>query len=105
MQTFITPPDLNDSFSRVVLDGQEVLIRFTYNDTFGYWTFGIYNIEEVPIVAGIKMVPNFPLNFFYERRQLPNGTFGVISDLQTVGRTSFLDGKAQFVFIPASDLE
>lgn len=102
--TIITPPDLNDSFSRVVLDGKEFLVRFTYNDAYDYWTFGIYDQEENPIVAGIKMVPNFPLSFFYESNGLPNGTFGVISDLERVGRSAFLDGKTQFVFIPNADL-
>lgn len=102
--TFIMPPDLNDSFSRVVLDGKEFLIRFTYNHTCDYWTFGIYDQEQNPMVAGIKIVPNFPLNLYYESSGLPDGIFGVISALERVGRTAFLDEKAQFVFIPNADL-
>lgn len=105
MTTVITPPDINDSFSRVVLDGKEYLIRFTYNDTNDYWTFGLYDGEQRPLAAGIKLVPNSPLNFFYQSNGLPDGTFGVISDLDRVGRRAFLDGKAKFVFIPDQDLE
>lgn len=105
MTTVITPPDINDSFSRVVLDGKEYLIRFTYNDTNDYWTFGLYDGEQRPLAAGIKLVPNSPLNFFYQSNGLPDGTFGVLSDLDRVGRRAFLDGKAKFVFIPNQDLE
>lgn len=105
MTTVITPPDINDSFSRVVLDGKEYLIRFTYNDTNDYWTFGLYDGEQRPLAAGIKLVPNSPLNFFYQSNGLPDGTFGVLSDLDRVGHRAFLDGKAKFVFIPNQDLE
>ena len=31
--TIIEVPDMNDSVSRIVLDGTVYLIRFTYNDT------------------------------------------------------------------------
>ncbi|WP_203227532.1 phage baseplate plug family protein [Calorimonas adulescens] len=105
MMQYITPPDLNDSFSRVVLGGKEYLLRFTYNDTFGYWSFGIYDLEETPIVAMTKIVPNSPLTFFYENRDLPSGVFGVITDLEKVGRNDFINGKAVFVFIPYEDLK
>lgn len=105
MTTVITPPDMNDSFSRVVLAGKEYLIRFTCNDTRDYWTFGIYDGEQRPLVAGIKMVPNSPLNFFYQSNGLPDGTFGVLSDLDRIGRRAFIEGKAKFVFIPNADLE
>lgn len=105
MTEIITPPDLNDSFSRVILDGKEYLIRFTYNDAGDYWTFGLYDGERRPLVAGLKMVPNSPLNFFYQSGSLPDGTFGVLSDLDRIGRRSFRDGQAKFVFIPNKDLE
>lgn len=96
---------MNDSFSRVVLCGTEYLIRFTYNAGGDYWTFGLYDQEKRPLVAGVKLVPNAPLNFFYQSNGLPDGTFGVISDLDRVGRATFTEGKARFIFIPAADLE
>ena len=43
MTVVITPPDMHDSFSRVVLNNTEYLIRFTYNDTGDYCTFGLYD--------------------------------------------------------------
>ncbi len=104
MMQYITPPDLNDSFVRVVLGGRECLLRFTFNTTYGYWSFGVYDQEEIPIVAMTKIVPNSPLTFFYENRDLPSGVFGVITDLEKVGRNDFINGKALFAFIPFEDL-
>ena len=100
--TIIEVPNLNDSMSRVVLDGKAYFIRFTYNDTFDYWTFGIYNNMNEPIVIGIKIVPQFPMNLFLTAYNLPFGVFGVISKLDRIGRYDFRDGKAQFIFCPAN---
>ena len=53
MITVITVPDYNDSFSRVVLAGKEYLIRFSYNFSGDYWTFGIFDHNRNPYVQGI----------------------------------------------------
>ena len=63
-------PHEHDSFSEITLNGELLLIRFTYNDTFDYWTFGIYELNREPIVAAVKIVPNFPLNLFLSMRRL-----------------------------------
>lgn len=99
--TIIEVPDMNDSVSRVVLAGTPYLIRFTYNDTKDYWKFGLYNTQNEPIVIGIKIVPRFPLNVFYGVTKLPYGVFGVITNLDRIGRDDFANGKAQFIFCPA----
>ena len=38
---YIDVPDHNDSFSRVVLEDREVLLRFTYNAREDYWAGGV----------------------------------------------------------------
>lgn len=101
---YIEVPDQNDSFSRVVLGGEEVLIRFTYNASYDYWSFGIYDLEENPVLAMCKIVPQSPLTHFYQSLGLPEGIFGALSDLSSIGRDSFVDKDAKFVFIPYSDL-
>ncbi|MCM1059087.1 MAG: hypothetical protein NC452_02210 [Eubacterium sp.] len=98
--TIIDVPDLNDSKSRVVLDGTPYIIRFTYNDTFDYWTFSLYTTMNFPIVQGVKIVPKFPLNLFYGVTKLPNGIFGVLTKHQRIGRNDFKNGNAQFIFCP-----
>ena len=97
----ITVPDMNDSISRITLDEQMFYIRFTYNDTDDYWSFGLYEDPDVPIAIGIKIVPGIVLNLFFGLRQLPNGAFGCKSQLDRVGRNDFVDGLAKFIYIPA----
>ena len=96
----IEVPDMNDSVSRIVLSGVAYLIRFTYNHTGDYWKFGLRTSQGDVIVEGIKIVPNYPLNVFYAVRQLPMGIFGVITNLDRIGRNDFLTGKAKFIFAP-----
>ena len=97
----ITVPDMNDSVSRITLLGTQYQIRFTYNDTGGYWYFGLYDAFGGPIRIGVKVVPRFPLNIFLGEYQMPFGVFGVITELDSVGRNEFVDGTAKFMFIPA----
>ncbi len=104
MATVITVPDYNDSFSRVVLDGSEYLLRFTWNETAKFWNFGVYDMEENPIVSSMKVLPSCPLSVWHMNSQMPFGEFGVITDLDRIGRNDFINGKAQFVYIPYADL-
>lgn len=96
----IEVPDLNDSISRVVLNGNAYQIRFTWNETGGYWKFGLYDTQSEPIVVGAKIVPRFPLNVFYGVTKLPDGIFGVMTKLEHIGRDDFKNGNASFVFCP-----
>ncbi len=101
---YITVPDMNDSMSSITIDGEEFVIRFTYNETGDYWSFGIYDVDEQPIVAMTKIVPNFPINHFFTYSDLPEGIFGALSDEERIGRYSFNEGKAKFVYIPKKEM-
>lgn len=96
----IDVPDMNDSMSRVVLNNTAYQIRFTWNDSGGYWKFSLYDSQGKPIVLGIKIVPRFPLNVFYGVTRLPGGIFGVMSKLEHIGRKDFVNEKASFIFCP-----
>ena len=98
--TTIEVPDMNDSVSRIVLNGVAYQIRFTWNDTGGYWKFSVYDPQNQPIVVGIKIVPRFPINLFYGVTRLPSGVFGVMTKLDRIGRRDFVDGNATFVICP-----
>jgi len=99
----IEVPDMNDSVSRVVLNSKQYHIRFTWNDTGGFWCFGLSDALSNPILIGVKIVPRFPLNVFYGIAELPEGVFGVFTELDQVGRDDFNNEKAQFAFIPVGD--
>ena len=98
--TIIEVPDMNDSVSRIVLGGTAYHIRFTWIDSAGYWTFGLYDTQNKPLVIGIKIVPRFPMNVFYSLTKMPSGVFGVMTKLDRIGRKDFVDGNAQFIFCP-----
>ena len=97
----ISVPDHNDSFSRVVLDGIQYQVRFTWSEAAGRWSFGLYSMQKEPIAVGIKLVPRFPLSLQIVNEHFPAGVFGVYSDLEAVGRNDFLNGKATFAYISA----
>ena len=96
-------PDMNDSFSRVLLDGTEYLLRFTWNDTKGRWYFGVYTVLREPIEQGLKLVPQFPVNMQYIDKRLPPGIFGVYTNLEAVGRSDFINGKAIFAYVSSKE--
>ena len=98
----ISVPDMHDSFSRVVLDNVQYLIRFTWNEKARRWTFGLYTMQREAIVQGIKLVPRFPLNLQIVDDRFPTGVFGVYSDFDYIGRNDFIEGKAAFSYIPAN---
>lgn len=98
----IAVPDMNDSFSRVVLDGVQYLIRFTWSEAAGRWSFGLYTMQREPLAAGIKLVPRFPLNLQIVDERFPTGVFGVYSDFDKIGRRDFMEGRAAFSYIPGA---
>ena len=101
---YIDVPDRNDSVSALSIDGKEYGLRFTYNEKYDYWSFGLYEEESRPIIAMTRIVPNFPLLHFYTGSNIPDGVFGCISDVETVGRDAFVNRTAEFVYIPNVEL-
>lgn len=102
---FIEVPDMNDSVSTLSIDGEKYEIRFTYNEKYDYWSFGLRDVNGNPIVAMTRIVPNFPLFHFYEGLKIPKGIFGCLSDTSKVGRYAFVNKTAEFVYIPKAELE
>ena len=55
---YITVPDMNDSVSTLSIDGVEYGLRFTYNEKYDYWSFGLYDENMEPIISQTRIVPN-----------------------------------------------
>lgn len=102
---YIHVPDMNDSVSMLSIDGKEYNLRFTYNEKYDYWSFGLYDEKTEPIIAMTKIVPNFPIFHFYTETDIPQGIFGCLSEKDTVGRYAFKEVTAEFVYIPIVELE
>lgn len=103
--TEITVPDMNDSFSLMKIDNKNYNLRFTYNEKYDYWSFGLYDNNKNPIVAMTKIIPSFPLFYYYRKTNTPDGHFACITEKAAIGRNDFIDGNARFVYIPSSELE
>ena len=101
---YIKVPHMNDSISSLSIDGVEYRLRFTYNEKFDHWNFGLYR-GTAPIIAMTKIVPNFPLLHYYTYTDIPDGIFGCLSDTDHVGRQAFNDKTAEFVYISNAELE
>ncbi len=97
---YISVPDMNDSVSSITIKGKQYLIRFTYNGTGDFWSFGISDYDDTQIISPTKIVPCFPLTHFYTFTDLPDGIFGVLTGEKRLTRNSFKEGKAEFVYIP-----
>lgn len=102
---YISVPDMNDSISTISIDNVTYGLRFTYNEKYDYWSFGLYDEDENPIIAMTRLVPNFPILFFYNFDSMPDGEFGCSSTKETVGREDFNNGTAEFFYIPNVELE
>lgn len=102
---YIKVPDMNDSMSILSINGREYVLRFTYNEKYDYWSFGLYDAKREPIIAMVRIVPNFPIYHFYSNQELPDGIFGCLSDQEKVGRNAFVDKTAEFVYIPNAELK
>lgn len=102
---YIDVPDMNDSISTLSIDGKEYGLRFTYNEKYDYWSFGLYDENDSPIIAMTRIVPNFPILHFYTDSDIPDGIFGCVSDSEKVGRYAFVNKTAEFIYIPNVELE
>ncbi|WP_277934740.1 phage baseplate plug family protein [Parablautia intestinalis] len=105
MMEYIQVPDMNDSFSRVILCQKEYLIRFLYNGEHDYWSFGVYDTGKNILLQHRKIVPVAPLTHFDVSVHIPQGIFGCFTNLKHVGRKDFANGNVEFAFIPWEDLE
>ena len=101
---YIQLPDMNDSCSRLSLNKKIYLIRLTYSCIDDSWTFGLSKSSGEPIITGMKLVPNFPINRYFKSIDMPDGVFGVLTNLDRIGRNAFKNGDAKLVFIPTSEL-
>ena len=91
-------PDKRDSLSRVVLGNTPYQLRMTYLSEGDCWMLGLYDARRQPVLQGMKVVPNFPLNL-YGGQAVP-GVFVAVTKLPRIGRDAFRTGAAKLRFVP-----
>ncbi len=98
IKTTISVPAGNAVVSTIKLDKTNYRIRFAYNDTRNFWYFGMYDTDDNPIMVGLKIVPNVPLNLFHGHFDF-DGYFIAESKLDRIGRFDFQNGSATFSYV------
>ena len=98
------PNEQNDFIMRVPMDGKPRTIHMSYNSGGDFWTIGYCDDDSNPIVDGIKIIPNYPLNIWYTSYEIPQGLLYVRTSLERVGRYAFRDGLAALCYVPESQL-
>lgn len=89
--------DVDSDFEySVVLDSLEYILRFTWNSTSETWQMTVKDYEGEVLVAGVRVVSEFPLTYIYKSLGGPSGYLYVVQNkegpLQTPSRYSFRDG-------------
>ena len=76
----ITIPDRPRIDFEVSLAGDTFGLLITWNDRAGYWVLDIKDSEGDVILAGIRMVINYPLLRGYVYENLPQGEMYVVGN-------------------------
>ena len=100
----IKVPLYNDSLSTIAVDDKEYLLHMSYNMSEDSWSMGLLTKDNVPIISGMKIVPNYWINEFYRQADMPKGNFIVQSPKDTVGRYDFRDGIAKMLYFSKKEL-
>lgn len=64
----------------LLIDNVPYIFEFLYNSRASFWTLNIYTIDEVLLIAGIKLVINYELLKQYPARGLPTGSLYVVRE-------------------------
>lgn len=107
----ITIPMINAPYFKfsTVLTENEYLLNFRWNTRAEFWTMDIYDLEEVPIILGIKLVIGYPL--LSQRKYLqtcPPGEFWVFDPsldtlYQEPGRQDFVNDRGVILVYVGDD--
>ncbi len=101
-------PDANDIVFLATFDGTQYRLRLCWNDRGGFWTLSVRTAAGVPLVEGVKVVPNYALLKPYHQPGIPPGELMVVAiddAIQTVGRSDFASGKVAMVYITEDEVD
>jgi len=89
---------------KIELEGLLYKLDFIYNTINDFWSMSIFDENDNLILAGIKLVANYPLISQYNK--LKGDFICQISDLKaSVGRNSFLSGEAVLLYLTEAEIE
>lgn len=92
---------------QLVLDGELFVLEFTWNALNEFWVMNIYNRDELPVLLGIKIIPNFALIGAYSVPGIPKGEIichNVVSDRGEIERFD-IGQKFELIYYSENELE
>lgn len=92
----------------ILISLEDVIYKllFKYNTTSDFWTIDIYSVDDVLLLAGVKIVANYALLFYHKKTGLMSGDFICeIADTNArITRDSFSSGAAKLLYLTEVEL-
>lgn len=101
---FKTPAEWSE---QIELDGVQYIFNFSWNALNEFWAMDIYTAEELPIILGIKIVPNYNLTFQYSEPNQPQGDIlcqNIVNTQEEIGRYD-MSQKFELIYYSVGELD
>jgi len=88
------------------LDAITYKLEFLYNSVANFWSMSIYDDDDNLLIAGVKIIPNYPLLTQYVNSSLPQGEIicEVSNTTEQITRDTFVKQEATLLYITESEL-
>lgn len=99
--------DLPAYTEQIVFEDTVYTLKFVWNSRGAYWTIDFYDIDENPLVIGIKIVLNYELISRFVDRGIPKGflyAIDVSNNLEKIGRYDFINGRLSLIYVTEVEL-
>lgn len=90
---------------QITLTGVVFIFEFKWNSLNEFWVMNIYDSEEIPLILGIKIVPNYPLLDQYSVAGMPSGEIICQNIVATPDSISRFDMSQKFELVYYEDGE
>ena len=87
----------------VNLEGQDYILRFTWNNRDNSWNMDILLPADVPIIMGIKLVVNYELISRYIQANVPPGMMILYNDDNIQYNRNDIDNTHLLLYITSDD--
>lgn len=98
--------DENDSLTEVELDGRTYFLRLSWNSEAEIWSLGIENAANELVVAGIALVPDFPILRPYRHLAVPPGDLLALAPdrRDSISREALPAGDVALIYVSAAEV-
>ena len=102
-------PIKNNPNHTLVIELESIIYKlgFQYNVEGAFWAMTIWDEDDNLIIAGIKIVANYPLLSSHKGASLPGGDFycEIADTSASINRTAFSSGEAKLLYLTQTEVE